>query len=135
MPEDGRRTPYVYAFSKTIARTWGVLRPSFAASRASAAQDDRCVYAALKMNTRPALGLMALLLLAAVLAAVVIAALLLVGVEPHLVFLPGFFVRSRLDAMGLHVPNRVGVLVTAAVWWVIIVAIWLGLRRLVRRGA
>jgi len=84
---------------------------------------------------RPALRLVALLLLAPVLAVVLITTLLLLGVEPHWVFLPGFVVKSRLEALGIHVPKPVGVLTTAVVWWAIIVAVWLALRRLWRGAA
>jgi hypothetical protein len=83
--------------------------------------------------SRTVLGLVALLVVAPVGAAVVIAALLLFGVTPHWVFLPGFFVKARLEALGLHVPNPVAVLTTVAVWWAIIVSVWLALRRLLRR--
>ena len=76
------------------------------------------------------LALVALLVLAPVLAAVIIAVLLLFGVQPHLVFLPGFFVTARLEALGVHAPKAVGVLATVAFWWVVIVIIWLLLRRL-----
>jgi len=75
----------------------------------------------------------AILVVAPIGAAVIIAALLLFGVAPHLVFLPGFFVRARLDALGIHAPNAVGVLTTVVVWWVIIVIAWLTLRRVLRR--
>lgn len=74
-------------------------------------------------------ALVGLLVLVPILAAVLIAALLLFGVEPQVVFLPGHFIRSKLAAMGFHVHNRVGVLVTVAAWWAIIVLIWLALRR------
>ncbi|HSY48419.1 MAG TPA: hypothetical protein VLC46_06390 [Thermoanaerobaculia bacterium] len=76
----------------------------------------------------------ALLVVAPIGAAVIIAAMLLFGVTPHLVFLPGFFVKARLEALGIHAPNAVGVLTTVAVWWAIIVLVWLTLRRLFRRG-
>jgi hypothetical protein len=82
--------------------------------------------------TRPVLGLVALLVLAPILAAVLICTLLLLGVEPHLVFLPGFFIKSRLEAFGFHVPNAVGVLTTGILWWAIVVSVWLALRRLRR---
>ena len=78
------------------------------------------------------LALVALLVVAPIGAAVVISALLLFGVKPHFVFLPGFFVKARLDAFGLHVPNGVAVMSTVVVWWVIIVSVWLALRRLWR---
>jgi hypothetical protein len=83
--------------------------------------------------SRTVLWLIALLVVAPVGAAVVIAALLLFGVTPHWVFLPGLFVRSRLAALGLHLPNAVAILSTVAVWWAIIVLVWLALRRLWRR--
>ena len=84
------------------------------------------------VGARAALGLVALLLLAPVLAAVIIGTLLLLGVDPHLVFLPGFAVKSGLESFGFHVPNRVGVLSTVVLWWAIVVSVWLALRRLWR---
>lgn len=83
-------------------------------------------------RARLAFGLVALLVLAPLLAVVLIATLLLVGVEPHSVFLPGHFVKSRLEAVGVHAPNAVGVLTTVVFWWAIIVSVWLVLRRLWR---
>ena len=74
-----------------------------------------------------------LLLLAPILAAVLIAALLLFGVKPHLVFLPGHAVRSGLAARGFRAPNAVGVLTTFVVWWGIVAAVWLGVRRVSTR--
>ncbi|HXA16614.1 MAG TPA: hypothetical protein VN380_06465 [Thermoanaerobaculia bacterium] len=74
----------------------------------------------------------ALFVVAPIGAAVVISALLLFGVTPHLVFLPGFFVRARLDALGFHAPNAVGVLTTVVFWWAIIVLVWLAARKLLR---
>ncbi len=83
--------------------------------------------------TSPAvLRVVALLVVAPIGAAVVISALLLFGVDPHLVFLPGFFVMSRLQALGFHVANPVGVVSTFVLWWAIIVSAWLALRRLFR---
>jgi hypothetical protein len=80
------------------------------------------------------LRVVALLIVAPILAAVIISTLLLFGVEPHLVFLPGFVVQSRLEAFGFrHVTNRVGVLSTVVLWWGIVVLVWLTLRRLWRR--
>jgi uncharacterized membrane-anchored protein len=76
------------------------------------------------VTARTVRALIGFLVLAPALAAVIIATLLLVGVDPHLVFLPGHFVKSWL-----HVPNAVGVLATEAVWWAIILAVWLVLRR------
>jgi hypothetical protein len=75
----------------------------------------------------------ALLVVAPIAAAVVISALLLFGVEPHLVFLPGHFVNARIESLGFHVAKPVGVLVTEFFWWVIVVSIWLVLRRSLRK--
>lgn len=69
----------------------------------------------------------ALFVIAPIGAAVIISVLLLFGVTPHLVFLPGFAVRN---ALGLHTPNAVGVLVTLIAWWAIIVIVWVGVRRI-----
>jgi hypothetical protein len=80
------------------------------------------------------IGAVALFVVAPIGAAVLIGALLLFGVEPRLVFLPGHFVRARLAGFGVHAPNAVGVLTTVAVWWAILVAVWLIVRRLWRRG-
>lgn len=80
-------------------------------------------------NTRPWLGLVALLVVAPVGAAVLIGALLLFGADPHWVFLPGHAVKSAFQAFGFRVPNAVGVLSTVVVWWAIVVAIWLVSRR------
>lgn len=81
------------------------------------------------------LTVVALLVIAPIGAAVVISVLLLFGVTPHLVFLPGFAVRTKLAALGFHAPNAVGVLVTLLVWWAILVILWLAVRRLVRKPA
>ena len=75
------------------------------------------------------LRVVALLLVAPIGAAVVISAMLLFGVDPHLVFLPGVIVKSKLEALGFHVANRVAVLSTVVFWWGIIVSTWLALRR------
>jgi len=75
------------------------------------------------------------MIVAPIAAAVIISALLLFGAEPHLVFLPGLFVKARLEAFGFHVAKPVGVLVTVFFWWVIVVSLWLGLRRLLRKTA
>jgi hypothetical protein len=83
-------------------------------------------------GARP-LRLVALLLLAPTLAALILVTLLLLGVDPHLVFLPGHLVKGSLELLGLHVPNRVGVLTTFALWWFIVVVVWAGLRRLAKR--
>ena len=81
------------------------------------------------------LTVLALFVVAPIGAAVVISALLLFGVTPHLVFLPGFFVRAKMEALGFHAPNAVGVLTTVVFWWVIIVLVWLAARRVLRRDA
>lgn len=81
-----------------------------------------------------ALGLVALLIVAPIGAAVILTVLLVFGVQPQLVFLPGHALKSWLEAHGHHVHNRVAVLTTAFVWWLIIVAVWLALRRLWRRS-
>lgn len=78
-------------------------------------------------------ALVGLLLLAPILAAVLITTLLLLGVEPHLVFLPGHLVKSGLTKVGLPAPNQVGVLSTVVLWWTIVVLVWLTLRRVVAR--
>lgn len=84
---------------------------------------------------RRVLPLVAVLLLAPALAVVLITTLLLVGVNPHLVFLPGHLLRSALAAFGVHVHNRVGVLSTDVFWWGMILLVWLALRRRLRRGS
>jgi hypothetical protein len=86
-------------------------------------------------DTRAVNAVIALLLLAPILAAVIIATLLLFGVKPQLVFLPGHVVLSRLAAFGFRAPNAVGVLSTEFFWWVIVIVVWLGVRRLWRRPA
>ena len=83
----------------------------------------------------PVLRVVALFVVAPIGAAVMISALLLFGVTPHLVFLPGFFVRAKMEALGFHAPNAVGVLTTVVFWWVIIVLVWLAARRVLRRAA
>jgi predicted cobalt transporter CbtA len=81
------------------------------------------------------LTLVALFVIAPIGAPVVMSVLLLFGVTPHLVFLPGFAVRSKLAALGVRAQNAVGVLVTVAVWWAIIMIVWVIVRRFVRRPA
>jgi hypothetical protein len=85
-------------------------------------------------RSRIVLGLIAVLVVAPIGAAVIISALLLFGVEPHTVFLPGWFVQSRLRALGFRAPNPVAVMSTAVFWWAIIVGVWLAVRRLLRRA-
>jgi hypothetical protein len=79
------------------------------------------------------LTLVALFVIAPIGAAVVISVLLLFGATPHLVFLPGFVVRTKLTALGFHTPNAVGVLVTLIAWWVMFVIVWVTVRRVWRR--
>ncbi len=55
-------------------------------------------------------------------AVVLIAALLLFGVHPRLVFAPGWAAKSFLESLGIHAPNAVGVVSTAALWWLLFVA-------------
>jgi hypothetical protein len=74
------------------------------------------------------LSIVAIFVLAPMLAIILIMALLLLGVDPHTVFLPGHFVRARF-----HLPNSVGVITTGIVWWAAIVVLWIVLRRLARR--
>ena len=81
---------------------------------------------------RPLLGVIALFVVAPIGAAVVIAVLLLFGVTPHAVFLPGHALRAGLASLGWQAPNAVGVLATVVVWWVILVLVWLGVRRVIR---
>ena len=79
------------------------------------------------------LRLLAFVLLSGVLAIMLIATLLLVGVEPHLVFTPGFAVRALCEKLGYHAPNRVGVLATGVVYWGAIMLVWLTVAKVVRR--
>ena len=85
------------------------------------------------VESRRLLTAIALLVVAPIGAAVIISVLLLFGVTPHLVFLPGFAVRMKLAALGIHTPNAVGVLVTLVAWWAILVIVWLIVRRLWRK--
>jgi hypothetical protein len=67
-------------------------------------------------------------ILAPIGAVVAICAMLLFGVTPHSVFAPGFAIRAVVP----HAPKAVGVVGTAAVWWVAIVIaglVWDVLRR------
>ena len=65
----------------------------------------------------------AIFVIAPIAAAALIAILLLIGVSPHLVFLPGHELIAALKSLGLHAHNRVGVLFTVFCWWAVIVAI------------
>ena len=71
---------------------------------------------------RPIYRLIFLVVLAPIGAAVTVGTLLLLGVNPHTVFLPGLIVKSWLEAFGFHAPNAVGVLSTVFLWWAVIVA-------------
>jgi hypothetical protein len=84
------------------------------------------------LTSNRVLTLVALFVIAPIGAAVVISVLLLFGVTSHLVFLPGFAVRAKLAALGVHTPNAVGVVVTLIAWWVIFVIVWLLVRRVWR---
>lgn len=77
------------------------------------------------------LGVIALFVIAPVLTALLLTTLLLAGVSAHWVFLPGNALKSAAANSGWRLPNAVGVLVTAAVWWALIVAVWLAVRRIV----
>jgi hypothetical protein len=87
------------------------------------------------VESRRLLAVIALFVIAPIGAAVVISALLLFGVTPHLVFLPGLAVKAKLASLGIHAPNAVGVLLTLIAWWVILVIVWLGVRRFWRTQA
>lgn len=78
--------------------------------------------------------LVVFVVLSAALAFMVMATLLLVGVEPRLVFAPGFTVRAWCQALGFHASNRVGVLSTGLFYWAVIVAVWLATRKLAHRS-
>jgi hypothetical protein len=73
---------------------------------------------------RTTVRLIGLFVLAPVLAVVIISALMLFGVRPQVVFLPGFFLKSRF-----HVPNVIGVLSSGFVWWLAVVAVWAAVHR------
>jgi len=89
----------------------------------------------MRLGSRPVLTAIALFVVAPIGAAVIISVLLLFGVTPHVVFLPGFAVRAKLAALGVHAPNAVGVLITLIVWWAIIVIVWVVVRRVWRTRA
>jgi hypothetical protein len=85
-------------------------------------------------RSRPALAAIAVYVVAPLLSVVLIAALLLVGVRPHWVFLPGHTLKAGFGALGLTVPNAVGVVGTVITWWALILFVWLVLRRFTRTG-
>ena len=70
----------------------------------------------------------AFVLLTGLLTFLLLTELLLLGVEPRLVFAPGFAVKSLL-----HAPNAVGVLCTGLLYWAAIIVIWLIVAKAVRR--
>ncbi len=82
-----------------------------------------------------AVRLIAFVVLTGVLAVVIITALLVFGVEPRLVFTPGFLVRSWGESLGLRVPKPVGVLSTVVVYWAAIVAVRFAVAQVVARGS
>jgi hypothetical protein len=84
---------------------------------------------------RPIYRAIFLVVLAPIGAAVTVGTLLLLGVEPHTVFLPGHTVKSWLGAIGFHAPNSVGVLSTVFLWWAVIAAAGLAWERRRRRSA
>jgi len=79
--------------------------------------------------------LLTLAVIASLAAFLLIVGLLLIGVKPHLVFLPGFALRSILATIGIHTHNRVGVIATGAFWWaIVVVACAVALHHRRRRG-
>lgn len=86
-------------------------------------------------RAHPAFFAIFVLIVAPIGAAVVVAALLLFGVQPRLVFSPGWAVKSFLQACGIHAPNAVGVVSTVALWWLLFVALGLAWERHRRRSA
>ena len=81
---------------------------------------------------RPIYRAIFLVVLAPIGAAVTVGTLLLLGVDPHSVFLFGHLVKSWLEALGFHAPNSVGVLSTVFLWWAMIAAVGLTWERLRR---
>ncbi len=67
--------------------------------------------------------------LAPIAAFVVVTMLLAIGVTPHTVFAPGWAVLSLLKAIGIRVPNAVGVVSTVALWWAVFVIVGLAWER------
>ncbi|HSP16680.1 MAG TPA: hypothetical protein VLV78_18180 [Thermoanaerobaculia bacterium] len=84
-------------------------------------------------RAHPAFFVIFLAILAPLGAVVVVSALLLFGVQPHLVFAPGWAVKSLLEVCGVRAPNAVGVACTVGLWWLLIVAIGLAWERRGRR--
>lgn len=73
--------------------------------------------------TRAYIRMIAFVALTGVLAVVIIATLLLLGVAPRVVFMPGFAIKSWCEHLGMHVPNRVGVISTVLLLWAAIIGI------------
>lgn len=86
-------------------------------------------------RAHPAFFVIFLVIVAPIGAAVVVAVLLLFGVQPRLVFAPGWAVKSFLEARGIRAPNAVGVASTVALWWLLIAALGLAWERRRRRSA
>lgn len=84
---------------------------------------------------RPIYRVVFLFVLAPVGAAVIIVMLLVLGAEPHSVFIVGHAVKSSLMRLGVNAPNSVGVLSTVFVWWLVIVMMGLAWERVRRRKA
>ena len=82
----------------------------------------------------PAFFVIFIVIVAPIGAAVVVAALLLFGVQPRIVFAPGWAVKSFLEVCGIHAPNAVGVASTVALWWLLFAALGLAWERR-RRGS
>ena len=86
-------------------------------------------------RARPTFFVIFVLIVAPIGAAVVVAALLLFGVQPRLVFAPGWAVKSFLQVCGIQTPNAVGVASTVALWWLVFVLLGLAWERRRRRSA
>jgi len=87
------------------------------------------------VQRRPLFLWIFLLVLAPIGAAVTVSALLLFGVNAHAVFAPGRAFQAFLNGFGLHAPNAVGVVSTAALWWAIFAALGLAWEWYSRRRA
>jgi hypothetical protein len=78
----------------------------------------------IESTDRPIYRAIFLVVLAPIGAAVMVGTLLLLGVDPHTVFLPGHIVKSWF-----HTPNSIGVLTTVFLWWAVIAAAGLAWER------
>jgi len=74
----------------------------------------------------------AFVLLTGVLSVVIITVLLLFGVAPRAVVMPGFLIKSWGEGLGMHLPNRVGVVSTVVLLWAAIIAIRFAIARIAR---